>query len=198
MWNKDDLQQYQVLGANLKSIMEGFGSFTLIASKFLLNEGIGTPDETMLAQFEPNQWYPLDGFMRVFDRIHGEFGNYTLRQVGIHVPKNAPLPPHVTDIHSCFASMDAGYHINHGFKGQPMFNPATGEMTDGIGHYKYVPVPGANHIKIEVDVPYPCPFDEGLVIALAQRFKPAATVTHDKAGCRSRGSSSCTYHVTWK
>jgi hypothetical protein len=198
MWNKDDLKQYQVLGSNLQSIMGGFGSFTLIASKFLLSEGIGTADETMMAQFEPQQWYPLDRFLRVFDRIHAEFGNYTLRQVGIHVPKTAALPPQVSDIHAAFGFMDAVYHLNHGFKNQPMFNPATGEIAEGIGHYKFVPVPGANLIKVDVDVPYPCPFDEGLVIALAQRFKPAATITHDKASCRSRGGNNCVYHVTWK
>jgi len=198
MWNRDDFKQYQVLGANLQSIMQGFGSFTLIASKILLSEGIGTPDDTMMVQFDPTGWYPLDRFLRAFDRIHGEFGNYTLRQVGLHIPKNSVFPPQVVDIYSGFATLDIGYHINHGFNGTAMFDPATGKLTEGIGHYRYTPIKGANKITVEGQTPYPCPFDEGLVTSLAQRFKPTATVIHDKAECRSRDGAKCTYHVSWK
>lgn len=195
--NWEELKKYQVIGANLQNILAGFGSFTLIASKFLLEEGIGTPDDSMMVKFEPDKWYPLDRFLRVFDRIHAEFGNFTLRQVGLHVPKNAQFPPHVTDIMGIFTIMDAGYYLNHGINGQSMFNPATGEMKDGLGHYRATPS-GQNRISVEASNPYPCPFDEGLVTALAQRFKPTATVVHDKATCRSRGGDSCTYHVSWK
>jgi hypothetical protein len=198
MMNKDGLKNYQVLGANLQNIMGGFGSFTLVASKFLLEEGIGTPDETMMVQFEPQKWYPLDRFLRVFDRIHAEFGNFTLRQVGLHAPKNAVLPPQVDSIHKAFATFDMGYYLNHGFNGKPMFNPATGEMLDGIGHYMVKQSPTPNRIVLETDNPYPCPFDEGAVTALAQRFVPSAVVTHDKASCRMRGGATCTYIVTWK
>ncbi|MDY7229356.1 hypothetical protein [Hyalangium rubrum] len=196
--NRDDFKDYQVLGANLQNIMGGFGSFTLIASKFLLEEGIGTADEMMMVQFKPDGWYPLDRFLRVFDRIHAEFGNFTLRQVGVHVPKNAVFPPQVTDLLSAFKTMDMGYYMNHGYKGQPLFNPDTGEMKEGIGHYKPTVGAVANRITVESTTSYPCPFEEGMVTALAQRFKPTAIVTHDKSNCRSRNGSSCVYSVSWK
>jgi hypothetical protein len=201
MWNKSDLKQFQVLGSNLQATLGGFGSFTLIASKFLLEEGIGSADETGLAHLQADQWYPLDAWVRVFDRIHAEFGNFTLRQVGMHIPRNTKLPPQIKDIHTCMQFLDLSYHFNHGINGVSMFNLETGEMKEGIGHYKYVahpPTAGVQKISLEVEAPYPCPFDEGLVTAAAQLFKANATVTHDKAGCRSRGSSTCTYHVTWK
>jgi len=201
MWNKDDLKKFQVLGSNLQATLGGFGSFTLIASKFLLEEGIGKGDETGMAHLEPDQWYPLDAWVRVFDRIHGEFGNFTLRQVGMHIPKNTKLPPQIKDIHTCMQFMDLSYHFNHGINGKHMFNLETGEMKEGIGHYRYIsnpPAQGVQKISLEVDSPYPCPFDEGVVTAAAQLFKPNASVAHDKASCRSRGGTNCTYHVTWK
>lgn len=199
MWNKESLKNFQVIGGSLQPIMGGFGSFTLLASKFLLEEGIGTPDETMMAQLEADKWYPMDRWVSVFDRIHTEFGNFTLRQVGLHVPKHAVTPPQIRDVFTAIQFMDVGYHLNHGINNQPMFNLQTGEMKDGIGHYKTIPAPaGVNKISCEVDSPYPCPFDEGLLTAMAQKFKPTATVVHDKASCRSRGGNSCTYHITWK
>lgn len=198
MWNDEDLKQFQVLGANLKNIMGGFGSFTLIASKLMLAEGIGTPDETMMVQFQPEQWYPLDGFLRIFERIHGEFGNFTLRQVGLHVIKTAQVPPHITDITAMFKSIDAVYHMNHALNRQPMLDLATMKMLEGIGHYKPTFTPGTNKILMESDTPYPCPFEEGMVLGAAQKFKPAATVVHDKAECRTRNGKKCAYHVSWK
>jgi hypothetical protein len=200
MWNREDLKQYQVLGLNLQAIMGGFGSFTLIASKFLLEEGIGTPDDTMMVQFEPNTWYPLDRFLGVFDRINAEFGNFTLRQVGLHVIKvaTAQLPPHITDLVSLLASQDAVYHMNHAKNGQAMFNPQTGQIMEGIGHFRHTVGPGPNKVSVETDNPYPCAFDEGLLTGIALRFKPKSMVAHDKASCRSRGGKSCTYHITWK
>jgi hypothetical protein len=198
MWNKEDLKKYQVLGSSIQSTLGGFGSFTLLASKFLLEEGLGTPDETMMAQLNPDQWYPLDKWVRLFDRIHAEFGNFTLRQVGMHIPKHVDYPPHIMDIPGAIKFLDVGYHLQHSINGQPMFNPQTGEMTEGIGHYKVVGAPTPTKISCEVDSPYPCPFDEGLITAFAQKFKPSAALTHDKAGCRSRGGASCTYHITWK
>ncbi|HLL02807.1 MAG TPA: hypothetical protein VK539_19650 [Myxococcaceae bacterium] len=195
--NRDELKQFHVLGANLQNIIGGFGSFTLIASKFLLEEGIGTPDDTMMAHFDAEKWYPLDRFLRVFDRIHAEFGNYTLRQVGLQVHKNAVLPPQIVDLMSAFTAMDVGYYMNHAYNEQPLFNPKTGQMTEGIGHYK-PNVGTANKITVESSTVYPCPFEEGVVTALAQRFKPTAALAHDRAGCRSRGSKVCLYHVSWK
>jgi hypothetical protein len=198
MWNKEELKNYQVIGRSIQSIMAAFGSFTLVASKFLLEEGIGTPDETMVAQIDPDAWYPLDRWVRVFDRVHGEFGNFTVRQVGMQIPKHVQIPPQFVDAASAIQLLDIGYHMNHGINGVPLFNPATGEMKEGIGHYRATGKAADKKFTCESDVPFPCAFDEGLVLALVQRFTPSAIVTHDKGGCRMKGAKSCLYHITWK
>lgn len=197
--NPDDYKEFQILGANLKAILDGFGSFTLLASKILLESGLGTMDNDIgMAQIVPTTYYPLDRFLTAFLRVGTEFGDFTLRQVGMHIPKNATIPPSYRDIFTAFQTMDAGYHLNHGKNNQPMFDINTGTMIDGIGHMTFKPGATKKSAIMECSTPYPCAFDEGIVTGLAQRFEPTATVAHDTKGCRKRGHPICNYNVTWK
>ncbi|MFE8599614.1 hypothetical protein [Archangium violaceum] len=191
--------QFQVLGANLQIVIDGFGSFTLIANKILLEEGLGSDDGTGAVKFEPSAWYPLERWLKTLERIGNEFGQVLLFQSGMTTPKNAVFPPTVTDIHSGLKCIDVAYHMNHAVRRESMFNPETGEMREGIGHYNYSHTPGKNLITMESTTPYPCDFDRGIIIAMAQRFQPSATILHDAARpCRKRGGASCAYHVAWK
>jgi hypothetical protein len=193
-----DSSQFQVLGANLQIVLDGFGSFTILANKILLEEGMGSDDGTGTVKFEPGNWYSLEHWLKTLKRIGDEFGHFLLYQSGMTTPKNAVFPPTVTDIHSALKCIDVAYHMNHAMHGESMFSPNTGEMREGIGHYSYSHAPGKKLITIESSTPYPCDFDRGIIIAMAQRFQPAATLTHDSKGCRKRGGHSCAYHITWK
>ncbi len=94
--------------------------------------------------------------------------------------------------------MDIAYHLNHRKNGAPMFDPATGTMLDGIGHYKTEFLEKERRAIVVCEEPYPCEFDRGLVAALAARFEPMAKTAHDNdAPCRKKGESSCTYVVSW-
>lgn len=191
--------QFQVLGANLQIVLDGFGSFSLLAYKILLDEGLGTTDRTGVVKFEPGAWYPLERWLHALERIGNEFGHLLLYQSGMTTPKNAVFPPTVTDIHSGLRCVDLAYHMNHATGGESMFNPGTGQMLEGIGHYGYSQAMNKNLITIDSTTPYPCDFDRGIITAMAQRFQPLATLTHDTSKpCRKNGGASCAYHVTWK
>ena len=61
---------------------------------------------------------------------------------------------------------------------------------------------GPKSAKMVCRNPYPCDFDQGIIEAMAIRFKPqdcpAVSVRHDdSAPCRQNGADSCTYLVTW-
>lgn len=73
-------------------------------------------------------------------------------EVGLEVPKNAILPSGVSDIRSAMAMFDAGYHLNHRKDGRAMFDPATGKMTEGLGHYRCTIE--KDRILVDVDVAY--------------------------------------------
>jgi hypothetical protein len=192
------LENIQVLGANLSNVLNAFGSFQLLASRIMLEEGLGAESVEGIVQFERDRWYPVVRWLSTFHRISREYGEAMLGQVGLAVPKNAVFPPFVTDIDSAFKSIDVAYHMNHALNGTPMFSQTTGNMLEGIGHYGYFRVPGKKQIISECTNLYPCPFDLHLLQAMAQRFESTATVTHDTTRpCRKRGGPSCTYIVKW-
>lgn len=198
MRSRIDCKQFQVLGANLQIVIDGFGSFTVLASKLLLEEGLGTADRSGMVKFEPREWYPLDRWLKTLERVEKEFGAALLNQSGMTTPKHAVFPPTVTDIHSALKCIDVAYHMNHAMRGEPMFSEALGQLREGIGHYIYEPVKGKNQVTVRSTTPYPCDFDRGIVLAMAQRFQPTATLTHDASrSCRKQGGESCAYVVTW-
>ncbi|HYG58952.1 MAG TPA: hypothetical protein VD902_12910 [Symbiobacteriaceae bacterium] len=151
----------------------------------------------------PGEWYPLDKYMAAFYGIAVKTGNAALHQIGKRIPENAAFPPHMHSFVTAMSSLDVAYHMNHRKNGQIMANPATGEMVEGIGHYRYVPpASGARQAKMICDNLYPCDFDRGILTALSQRFRPPdairVRVEHAPAGpCRKKGDASCTYLLTW-
>jgi hypothetical protein len=196
--NSESLGNVQVLGSNLSNVLHAFGNFELLASRIMLDEGLGTESRQGVVQFEKDQWYPVTRWLAALGRVGREYGEFVLGQAGLAAPKNAVFPPFVTDVDSALNSLDVAYHMNHALHGVPMFSPDTGKMLEGIGHYAYVRTPGQKQGVLECDTPYPCPFDSHLIQAVAQRFESTASVVHDTTRpCRKRGGSSCTYLVKW-
>jgi len=197
--NYEKYDSYQVLGAAIQpTVMEGFGNFSILASRVLLDEKLGKDDGKGLAKFEPNEWCPLKNWLRTFDRIAKEYGEYVLRQMGNSVPRNIPFPPHINSIDSALGSIDVAYHMNHAVNGQVMFSPETGAMKEGIGHYVAARTPNKKQIVIDCTSLYHCAFDEGLLQAMAQRFEPTASLIHRPGSCRKKGQGNCVYEINWK
>lgn len=187
-----------VSGSSAFSVIEAVKSFSVLVSELLQVLKVQTRDASGAPAIDPNAWYPMEDYLQAYKKIDSLLGGRGLEKIGGLVPKNAVLPPGLSDIHKVLGSLDVAFHMNHRRDGKDMFNPATGEMLEGIGHYAYQPVDGKNEVHLVSSAPYPCRFDLGLIRGFAQRFEPGATVTHDPGtGCRARGGESCTYVVTW-
>jgi hypothetical protein len=198
MQTPDQFEDVDVLGANLQSIVDGFGTFSLLGNRILLDEGLGISGGDGSITFKKDQWYPLGAFLRAFDRIGREFGAYIQNQVGLAIPRHAPFPPSVVDIDTAIKAIDIAYHMNHAIKGVPLFAPDTGKKTDRIGSYGYERQPGSKLIVSRCTTPYPCPFDEGILKSMAQRFERTSNIKHVPGACRTRGDGYCIYHISWK
>lgn len=177
-------------------VVDGFRGFTLLANQIMISEGVGTDDGEGNLVLPKGAWLNLRSYLKALRRIEQEFGGQVLRDGGQTVPKHVQLPPQITDIYSMLSTSDIAYHMNHRKSGELLFNPATGEMKEGIGHYVYQKV-ADKKITITSDVPYPCAYDHGILIGMAQRFQPNAQVVHGPT-CRSKGAANCTYTITWK
>jgi hypothetical protein len=166
--------------------------------KYLTKHGLAKNVPGRQPELDRSAWFPLEDWLAAYEGIANEIGVNSLFGIGKSIPENATFPPQVTDIHSALGSIDVAYHMNHRKNGVVMFNPETGAMLEGIGHYKYQPVANENRIVCVCENPYPCDFDRGLVSAMAVRFEPLARAAHDnEAPCRKNGADSCTYVVWW-
>ena len=185
----------EVNGESVLSIVHALPAFERRAREALTACGISDP--------QPGKWYPQQSLMNALKQITDAGGGGTLLfQVGKTMLTNAQFPPNISDFESAFGSMDAAYHMNHRRNGNIMFDPITGKMLEGIGHYTFRPSSASRSAEMICDNPYPCDFDQGLITAAARRFKPAGAllvnVGHKEGEpCRAHGGKSCTYLISW-
>lgn len=182
----------EVNGETVLSVVSGMEIFKQEALKILSDNGIKDP--------KPGQWYPQQSWLNAFRSISNSVGRNTLFLIGKKIPESAQWPPFVNSIETALASIDIAYHMNHRIKGTVLFDPKSGKMTEGIGHYNFSKV-GERNVKMICDNPYPCDFDRGIIEAAAKKFKPddaVINIAHDASQtCRSKGGGACTYIVTW-
>ena len=179
------MAQFQALSPNVMvngqtvlSVVTGMGAFKATAAQILQRNGIPNPEATA--------WYPQQAWLNAFREIAQSIGSSTLHQIGMSIPRNAKFPPGIDTIEKALESLDVAYHLNH----------RGGE----IGHLSFVKT-GPSQGVMTCQNPYPCPFDQGLIEAVAAQFKPADSflrVQHDSSKpCRSKQGESCTYLISW-
>lgn len=190
-------RELSVSGSSTISIIDAVKGFSVLVEELMKAMKIQTRNAEGKPAVDPAAWYPLEDYMPVYQKIESLLGGRGLEKVGATIPQFANMPANIRDIHSALASIDLAYHMNHRLNGKVMFNPATGEMLEGIGHVKSQPTPGKNEIVLVCDDMYPCRFNVGLIRGMAQRFQPQAVLSHDPQQCRLKGASTCTYVVTW-
>lgn len=141
-------------------------------------------------------WYPQEDLLRAYQKVDHLLGGRGLERFGRLVPGLALVPPTITGAHEILGGLDVVFHLHHRRDGATMFDPATGTMLEGIGHYAYERI-GEREARLYCDNPYPCRFDLGLGLGFAALFEPDATAVHEPGSCRGRGDDGCGYRVRW-
>lgn len=188
----------EVSGDSLGAIVDGFKNYPSVAMKYLSKYGLVKNEPDKPPAIDRAGWYSLKDWLLAYEGIANEIGYNSLYTIGKKIPENAVFPPQIQDVYAAVASIDVAYHLNHRKNGTVMFDPQTGMMLEGIGHYRSQPVEGENRIICVCENPYPCDFDRGIIAAMAARFEPGSKTVHDnEAPCRKKGADSCTYIVWW-
>lgn len=190
------LSEFTVVGGILKAYAEAFKAVPGSPRSIFVKHGLGhlTPS----GELEPTNMAPLDKVIAAMNELLSLLSPQKAFELGQMIVNHVAIPPGATDIITSLQILDAGYHLNHHKDGAPMFDPATGAMVEGIGHYKVVSV--SNHrVVMEVDAPYNCDLDRGIMQGWVRRFERTALVTHlDTTICRKNRSPRCRYEVSWK
>jgi hypothetical protein len=185
----------EVSGRTIQGLILAFGQFRAVASKYLLEEGVGEKGPDGLVTADPVSWYPMDAQMRALARFRGEMGDSVVHQIGVSTAKAVEWPPGVKDMKGLIQQLDRGYHLHHRKLGKVMWDSGTGQMLDGIGHYAHR-VRADGVLELESDIPYPCPFDKGLLFGAMRVLHAHGAILHDDSlPCRDRGAKSCIYVV---
>jgi hypothetical protein len=193
----EDYAGIEVSGQSVVGTLHGFRQFQSLASRYLIAHGLGAPGTNGLVELDPQQWYPLDRWLTAFNRIAKDVGETALLQIGMGVMENIEWPPGMTSVEGLVRFIDAGYHMHHRKDGKPMFDPATGEVTPGIGNFA-LKREDKTRFFIETANPYPCAFDKGILAGGMRRLRTNAPVIHDDASpCRLKGGKSC-MHIVYK
>ena len=185
----------EVSGRVIQGLMKAFGQFKTIASKYLLEEGVGQKGPEGLVVVDAESWYPLDAQLRALSRFSREMGDSVVHQIGVSMIQEVIWAPNMVDVKTLAESLDVGYHWNHRKEGKQMGDPSTGRITEGIGHY-FFKGHSQKGTVIEADNPYPCAFDKGLLFGALRKLKVVGAILHDDSlPCRKRGHPSCVYVV---
>jgi hypothetical protein len=183
----------EVNGQTVMAVVDGMQGFGGTALRILGKWGIAKPDAEGI-------WYPQQAWLNAFREISSSIGTTTLLAIGRRIPENAAFPPEIDDIETALAAIDVAYHMNHRIGEQPLFDPSTGTMSEGIGHYGFKRTDVREAVMC-CNNPYPCDFDRGIIEAMARRFRPDDSarvyVEHLEGECRKDGGESCTYRVRW-
>lgn len=169
----------EVYGQSVLALVNAMDALTLKAQRTLTAHGI--------APLEAEKWYSMRALLDSLDDILEQVGPYTTRAIGQAIPRNAVFPPGIDTLEAAWESLDHAYRMNHRGVGD-------------IGSYRYHSQ-GKNTGQMVCDNPYPCEFDQGIIEALYDRFRPEGSlwlrITHDASGCRAKGQRACTYHLKW-
>jgi hypothetical protein len=90
-------------------------------------------------------------------------------------------PSNVQNLEAALRSIDIAYKMNH--------NP-----NDNIGSYQFEK-DSDNIFKIICDNPYPCVFDQGILMGVTKKFHPNSLITHGPESCREKNGNHCTYTI---
>jgi hypothetical protein len=185
----------EVSGQSVAGTLHGFRTFKSLASRYLLDQGLGMAGKDGLVEIDSRKWYALDRWLSVFNRVASEVGDTAVLHIGKGVMENIQWPPGTTTVEGLLHIIDAGYHMHHRKGGKLMFDATSGVVVPGIGSFALKREDSTSYY-VETANPYPCAFDRGILAGGLRRLHANVIVTHDDASpCRLKGARSCTHIV---
>lgn len=168
-------------GQTIMSIVSGAGEVSSVfeskASDILAENGI--------SNLEPDEWYPLEDYLRALDAIDDEVGSQTIESIGETIPEQAEWPPEVDGPVEGLESVGGAYDMNH--------------RGGDVGFYEVEAIDDST-ARVSCENPYSCALDRGILRGTTEKFTgPIAIVNLEEVGdsCRENGGGHCVYELSW-
>jgi hypothetical protein len=150
---------------------------------------------------ERKEWFSQQKWLDSFKDIAISLGDTNLFLIGKAIIDNAIFPT-INNLEEGLRMIDIAYHMNHRLNGEIMFDEATGNMIEGIGHYSLIEFNSIDKTAVMVcDNPYPSKFDEGIIAQIVSKYKPTGAIYKVSLDLtketRTRGANTCTYNISW-
>lgn len=165
----------EVNGQTVRAFVEGVpAGFEAEAQGILADNGIDDP--------QPGEWYPQQAWLDALAEIEGEIGEATLDRMGERIPENADWPSSGDLVVAALDLINEAYGLNH--------------RNGDFGFY-YAEQVDAATVHVHCRNPYPCPFDRGVVRAVAESvsLQEDVIVSEISGHCRREGGKECVYKV---
>jgi len=188
--------QFSVFGDGLRAQYDAFKGVPDAPRTVFLKHGLITVAPNGEVTFPA--YAPLDKLLAATNELIALGGARIAFEMGQHVPKRASVPPDLKDPVVAMKLMDDIYHMHHQRDGEPMFDPQTGKKLEGIGHYAFVSG-SRRRIVMEVDSPYNCDLDRGILQGFARILDSSAICTHlEPSVCRKNRAARCRYELSFR
>ena len=149
--------------------------FKMIKNSLVSDEILETINN--MGEIYIDKFYLMDEYIKILDRIDEQL----LKKMGITTTTYAKWPLEINNVGDALKSINEAYKMNH-------------KSGYTIGKYDFQKIADKKY-QIICDTPYPCPYDFGVVIGVAQKFSEHVKIIHTEGLCRKHGDLSCTYEV---
>jgi hypothetical protein len=193
------MAEYKVFEENIEA---GGNALPIVALGALGKSKKQAVIEKYNLQTQDGAWNNLQSLLNAMKEIANSVGEMNLFMIGKEVVKGAAFPP-MDGLESALNSIDVAYHMNHRKNGVAMFDPASGSMTEGIGHYKVTKFDAEKSTaQLLCHTPYPSKFEEGLILQIVRMFKPEGSLFSKVEldllkETRRKGADTCTFNISW-
>ena len=138
-----------------------------------------------LKNVQAGQLYPMESYLALLNEMERRMPT-VLKSIGTFIMTEALWPPDITSLEAALSATDVAYYMNH-----------PGAKEGEIGHYLSEKI-SDKVILMPVSCPYPCVFDQGIILGMAQKFQVLVSVEHADDACRSKGDPQCNYRIEIK
>lgn len=174
------------------SVVEAMGEERGKRVNILIKNGI---------DIERKEWFNQQKWLDAFKDIAIFLGETNLFMIGKAIVDNAKFPP-ITNLEEGLRMIDVAYHMNHRLNGEIMYDEKTGNMIEGIGHYRLIEFNADQRKAVMIcNNPYPSKFDEGIIAQIVSNYKPVGAIENVSLDItqetRKKGANTCTYNISW-